>query len=93
MTFKIGDSHVRPTTAVTNGKKPEIKKEAESAAPQKGGFDTASFRKGPLAVMPRMSSVTSHASQEAQGKTVETLLKDSAAELDDFFTKGYGFSE
>ena len=67
--------------------------EVRNSAPPRAGFDTASVDPNRLAVMPRISSVGGNSSQRVQGETVEALLRDSAAELDDFFTSAYGFKE
>ncbi len=91
--FKIGGSPLRPTPEVAGVKKPKAKETAHAAAPSKGGFDTASVDPNRLAVMPRMSTVSSGSAQRVQGQTVESLLRDSAAELDDYFTTAYGFKD
>ncbi|MBE7007929.1 MAG: hypothetical protein E7422_02080 [Ruminococcaceae bacterium] len=90
--FKIGDSQFRPVSNVS-GKKLKEKEAPQSAPPSKSAFDTASVNSNRLAVMPRMSTVGGQDAQHVQSKTVESLLKDSAAELDEFFAKGYGFDE
>ncbi len=90
--FQIGNSPFRPTQGVTGGKKPERKAE-ETAAPRKGSFDQGSFHANPLAVMPRMSALGGQTAQLERGEAVESLLRDSSAELDDYFTKAYGFKE
>ena len=89
--FKIGGSLFRPSPGVSGGKKQEGKAPAENAAPQKNGFDTVKLNK--LAVMPRMSSMTGQGAERLQSEAVEALLKDSAAEMDDYFTEAYGFRD
>lgn len=91
MALKIGDASLRPVLDAGSGKRTEKKAPAESAAPAKGGFDTADFRANRLAVMPRMSSVGGRSAQRVQSGAVETLLKGSAEELDDYFAEAYGF--
>lgn len=92
--FKIGGSPFRPANGVSNTQKPEKKVgETGTAAAKNGEFDTVNFRANRLAVMPRMSSLGTQSAQQAQGKAVESLLKDSAAELDDYFAGAYGFKE
>ena len=54
-------------------------------------LDTASVNPNRLAVMPRMSAISSGGAQQIKSETVESMLRDSAAELDDYFTKAYGF--
>ena len=90
--FKIGGSSIRPMSGASGGAKTE-KKTAQDPSPSKSGFDTASINANPLAVMPRMSLIRENSAQHLQGETVETLLRNSAAELDDYFTAGYGFDE
>lgn len=90
-TFKIGGSPLRPAAGVSNGKKVEKKTERQDAAPTKGGFDRTSINRNPLAVMPRMSTFGGQDAKQVQSAAVETLLRDSAKELDDYFTKAYGF--
>ncbi len=90
--FKIGGSPFRSPSGVAGGKRPESKVKPESAAPaSKNAYDTASFQTNRLAVMPRMSTVGGPSAQRVPGEAVESLLRDSAAELDDYFTKAYGF--
>ncbi len=89
--FKIGDSRFRPTLGVSGEKRPEKKDAAPSAAPPKGGCDKASIRRSPLAVMPRIGTVAGQETRRMQGGAVETLLRDSAKELDEYFTRAYGF--
>lgn len=92
--FKIGGAPLRPTPEAAGAKKTTAKEQArEAAAPSKGGFDTASVNPNRLAVMPRMSKIGGESAQCIQGEAVETLLRDAAAELDDYFTKAYGFGE
>ena len=91
--FKIGGSSFRPAQGASNSKKPETRSGEADAAPVKGGLDSMDFRANPLAVMPRMSSVGGQTAQHVQGGTVETLLKDQASALDDYFTDAYGFKE
>lgn len=91
--FKIEGSSFKPTGGISKNKKPEAKKEGESAAQSRGAYDTVRFRDNRLAVMPRMSAVSGNTTRHVQGETVESLLKDSAAELDDYFSQAYGFKE
>ncbi len=91
--FKIDGSLFRPAPGISGSKKTEKDSAGKSAAPSMGGFDRTSFNRNPLAVMPRMSTVGGQNAQHVQGETVETMLRDSAAELDDYFTKAYGFDE
>lgn len=90
---KIGDPLFRPTNGVTNSKKLEKKPEEKNAELSKSAYDSVKFRDNRLAVMPRMSSVSGESAQRMQSETVESLLKDSAAELDDYFSMAYGFRE
>ncbi|MBE7003967.1 MAG: hypothetical protein E7425_06745 [Ruminococcaceae bacterium] len=90
--FKIGGFPSRPTSEIAGSKKLKAKETAQqSAAPTKSAFDTASVNPNRLAVMPRMSTITSGSAQQIKSETVESMLRDSAAELDDYFTKAYGF--
>lgn len=89
--FKIGDSPFRPTGGVSNSKKPEPKAEEKAAAPLKGAYDMVNVRANRLAAMPRMGAVGRQSAQHVRGGAVESLLKESAAELDDYFTGAYGF--
>lgn len=91
-TFKIGGFSTRPASEITGSKKLKGKESTQqSAAPSKGAFDTASVNPNRLAVMPRMSAISSGGAQQIKSETVESMLRDSAAELDDYFTKAYGF--
>ena len=89
--FKIGGSLFRPASGVSNSKKPEAKEPVKSAGPPKGGYDTVKLNR--LAVMPRMSSLDGQSAERLQSGTVESLLKESTEELDDYFAKAYGFKE
>lgn len=91
--FQIGGSLFRPTNGVTNSKKPEKKPEEKDVELSKSAYDSVKFRDNPLAAMPRMSTVSGESAQRMRGETVESLLKDSATELDDYFSKAYGFKE
>lgn len=91
--IKIGSSQFRPTSEITGGKKPAAAKEAAVEAPRQGEYDTASVNPNRLAVMPRMSTAGSGSAQSLKGSTVESLLRDSARELDDYFSSAYGFKE
>ena len=91
--FRIGNSQFRPTSEITGGKKPKAAKEAAAEAPRQGEFDTASVNPNRLAVMPRMSAAGSGDAQGIKGSAVEALLRDSAQELDDYFSSAYGFKE
>lgn len=91
--FKIGGSPFRPASEITGSKKVKTTEAAPGAAPSKGGFDTASVNPNRLAVMPRMSAVGGNSVQHMRGETVETMLRESAQELDDYFTRAYGFDK
>lgn len=92
--FKIGGFPTRPTNGITGGGKLKEKESAQqSAAPSKGAFDTASVNPNRLAVMPRMSSISSGGAQHVKSETVESMLRDGAAELDEYFSKAYGFDK
>ena len=90
--LKIGGFPTRPASEITGSKKLKGKESTQqSAAPSKGAFDTASVSPNRLAVMPRLSTITSGGAQQLKSETVESVLRDSAAELDDYFIKAYGF--
>lgn len=89
--FKIGGSPVRPTSDAAAGKKLKTKETAQAAEPSRSGFDTAVVNTQRLTVMPRMSTVNGNSAQHVQGETVESMLRDSAKELDDYFSRAYGF--
>lgn len=92
--FKIGGSPLRPTPEAGGVKKAKTVEQAQSgAAPAKGGFDTANVDPNRLALMPRMSKVGGESAQCVKGEAVESLLRDAAKELDDYFSKAYGFEE
>ena len=91
--FKIGGLPHQPTSGIAGGGTVREKETTQSAASARSGFDTASVNPNRLAVMPRISSVDGQSAQHVRGKTVESLLRDSAAELDDYFTMAYGFQE
>ena len=89
--FRIGGFSFRPASGVAAEKKVKPQETAQSEAPRKGAFDTANVNAGPLAVMPRMSAVGDSAARQVKGGAVETLLRDSAEELDGYFARAYGF--
>lgn len=92
--FTIGESPFRPAAGVTGSRKPQEKEAPQNgAAPARASFDTATITPGALAAMPRLGAVGGQDAQRVQSETVEGLLRDSAAELDDFFTGAYGFGE
>ncbi|MBE6910343.1 MAG: hypothetical protein E7474_12345 [Ruminococcaceae bacterium] len=95
--FKINGLPPQPVTGGAGSgkvKAAETAKEAGSVkVPGRSGFDTASVNPNRLAVMPRMSTAAAESVQRMRGETVESLLRDSAAELDGYFTKAYGFEE
>lgn len=91
--FKIGGFSFRSANGVSNVKKPENKAEEKDASPSQGKVDSVELRANRLAVMPRMSTISGQTAQHVQGETMESLLKDSAAELDDYFSKAYGFDK
>ena len=91
--LKIGGSPFRPASGVSGGKKTEAKAETNGASPSRGTYDTTDLHPNRLAVMPRMSALGSQNAQQAQGSAVETLLKESAAEVDDYFSNAYGFEK
>ena len=89
--LKIGGFLFRPAGGAASGKKPEAKAEKKADAPSKGGYDTVNFRSDRLAVMPRMSTISGQATQHLRGEAMESLLRESASELDDYFSGAYGF--
>lgn len=91
--FKIGDSLFRPTSNVSKTKKTKATDESKSPALSRSAFDTAGISANPLTVMPRMSSIGGQDTQRLQSEAVESFLRESAAELDDYFTRAYGFDD
>lgn len=91
--YKIGGPSFRPAQGVSKSKKPAAKPDETGAAPVKSGLDSMEHRANPLAVMPRMSGVGAQTAQHVQGGTVESMLRDQASELDDYFSGAYGFKE
>ena len=90
--FKIGGAPLKPMSEVSKGKRPEAAAPEESAAAPKGGFDTAAFR--PFAGMPRMGAAGGGKEAErARSAAVESMLRDSSEEIDDYFASAYGFKE
>ena len=89
--FKIGGAPLKPMSEVSKGKRPEAAAPEESAAAPKGGFDTAAFR--PFAAMPRMGAAGGKEAERARSAAVESMLRDSSAEIDDYFATAYGFKE
>ena len=91
--FKIGGFSFRPSHGVSSVKKPNRKAIESSKELSRSKVDSMEFRPNRLAVMPRMSSISGKTAQHLQSESVESLLKDSAAELDDYFSKAYGFGK
>lgn len=89
--FKIGGTPLQPVSGTSKSKKPEAAAPGENAAAPKGGFDTAAFR--PFAAMPRMGAMGGKEAERARSAAVESLLRDSSAEIDDYFASAYGFKE
>ena len=91
--FKIGGAPLQSVPGASKSKKPETATPGESAAAPKGGFDTAAFR--PFAAMPRMGmgAADGKEAERTRSAAVESLLRDSSAELDDYFATAYGFKE
>lgn len=89
--FKIGGAPLQPVSGASKGKKPETAAPEEAAAMPKSGFDTAAFR--PFAAMPRMGAVSGKEAERARSAAVESMLRDSSAEIDDYFAAAYGFKE
>lgn len=89
--FKIGGAPLQPVSGASKSKTPEAAAPEESAAASKGGFDTAAFR--PFAAMPRMGAAGSKEAERARSAAVESMLRDSSAEIDDYFATAYGFKE
>lgn len=89
--FKIGGSPFLPAPGPSGSKKPERRSGENSSVPSKGGYDTVNFHADRFAVMPRMGGVSGQSVQRLRSAAVESLLKDSAAELDSYFSKAYGF--
>ena len=82
--FKIGGTPPRPGSGASKGKPAEAAAPEESAAAPKSGFDTAAFR--PFAAMPRMGAAGGKEAERTRSAAVESLLRDSSAEIDDYFT-------
>lgn len=95
--FKIGSSPIKPANGAAGAKKLEKaapeKIAPEKAAPVRAGFDTANVDPNRLAVMPRMSALGGESAQRVKGGAVESLLRGSAAEMDDYFSRAYGFEK
>ena len=89
--FKIGGAPLKPVSGTSQSKKPEAVGPEESSVAPKGGFDTAAFR--PFAAMPRMGAAGGKEAERARSAAVESLLRDSSAEIDDYFAAAYGFKE
>ena len=89
--FKIGGFSFRPTHGVSNVKKADSKAIERSEELSRSKADSMELRSNRLAVMPRMSTVNGNSAQHVQGETVESMLRDSAKELDDYFSRAYGF--
>lgn len=89
--FKIGGAPPQPVSGAAKSKKPETAAPEGSAAAPKGGFDTAAFR--PFAAMPRMGAADGKEAERTRSAAVESMLRDSSAEIDDYFAAAYGFKE
>ena len=89
--FKIGGGPPKPVSGASQRKKTEVAAQGESPAAPKSGFDTAAFR--PFAAMPRLGGADGKEAERARSAAVESLLRDSSAEIDDYFTAAYGFKE
>ena len=89
--FKIGGFAFRSWNGVFGLKKHEDKAEKKTVASTQRKTDSVELRPDRLAVMPRMSTIDRQTTQHIQGETIEAMLKDSAAELDTYFSAAYGF--
>ena len=90
--FKIGGAPPQPMSEISKSKKkPEAAAPEESAAAPKGSFDTAAFR--PFVAMPRMGTAGGKEAERTRSAAVESLLRDSSEEIDDYFASAYGFKE
>ena len=89
--FKIGGTPPQPVSGASKSKKPEAAAPEENAAAPKSGFDTAAFR--PFAAMPRMGAAGGKEAERARSAAVESMLRDSSKEIDDYFVSAYGFKE
>lgn len=91
--FKIGGFSFRSANDISRAKKAESKSDEQAAAPCQSKTDSVELCPNRLSVMPRMNTIGGKSMQHMHGETVESLLKDSAAELDAFFSKAYGFNQ
>lgn len=89
--FKIGGAPLQPVSGASKSKKPVAAAPEESTAAPKGGFDTAAFR--PFVAMPRMGAAGGKEAERTRSAAVESMLRDSSAEIDDYFASAYGFKE
>ena len=89
--FKIGGAPLQSVPGASKSKKPEAAAPEENTAAPKRGFDTAAFR--PFAAMPRMDAVGGKEAERARSAAVESMLRNSSAEIDDYFASAYGFKE
>ena len=89
--FKIGGAPLQSVPGASKSKIPETAVPEESAAAPKSSFDTAAFR--PFAAMPRIGAAGGKEAERARSAAVESLLRDSSAEIDDYFAAAYGFKE
>ena len=88
---KIGGGPPKPVSGTPQSKKAGAAAPEENAAAPKGGFDTAAFR--PFAAMPRIGAAGGKEAERARSAAVESMLRDSSAEIDDYFASAYGFKE
>lgn len=89
--FKIGGAPIKPVSGAAQSKKSEATAPEEKASAPKGGFDTAAFR--PFAATPRMGAANGKEAERAHSAAVESMLRNSSAEIDDYFASAYGFKE
>lgn len=89
--FKIGGAPLQPVSRASKNKAAEAAAPEETGVAPKGGFDTAAFR--PFAAMPRMGAAGGKEAERARSAAVESMLRDSSAEIDDYFASAYGFKE
>ena len=74
-------------------RKNERKSDEKSVAPSQNKIDAVQLRFNRLAVMPRMNTINGKSLQHMQSEAIESLLKNSAGELDEYFSKAYGFDQ
>lgn len=78
---KIGGFSFRSTNDISGAKKVERKSDEKSVAPSQAKTDAVRLRSNPLALMPRMNTISGKRLQHMQSETIESMLKDSAGEL------------